>query len=1629
MSQPHDKFVSEDPSVLMHTTSHGKSTPATNAKTPSKSRVSLGAPANFYFKYMNSSKKATVSAETSFAGSETDTGTISIPGFANDMNTAKDVSLIDLDTSNSSSEADMNNKSTLSDTTDLTASSFVLQATSRQVMRQLASIKKQSSATTSRCAPEDSVANVLSPTVDITSVSPVSHTGGKKAGDVNENLKHTLKITPVGLDTATKQQLNGPTLGLLKGNSPSLRQRLSVGGTTSQDLSKLTSQLKTLKTQQINRQTKERELAGRRLSTNSNASVQSMYAELQSLTATDNHGNNKDTMVACDRQRLPPPFSQPPHSQKVAIRGSMDTSPQQSSTSTVSTTDEIIASMEEIFGSSQVKFIDTEHSPSERQQGKLHLNDSISKLESMTGKHKVSESISSQRVPSMIRFSMSDEQVDTVPSTAEPQFSPSKSEVASSNGRTMARLTPTRLEPSPRRIPNPRALDSPARRTRSSTQKEGRTVIEDTFILGRLSFSSPRPSPSKPSVQAPGKHTKEDDKYVDEMHFIDMRLNKEQEGGCRETGTDNKQDTTIVAKRSTFDIPKQNDDFNENVPCPETPAENSAETKSQSTVTSTEGWEPFPKILTVSEESRWSHFGTEKGSGGDEGNTASIADIGNILDIKTSLENDKPPSAGTTTPESSHRRIRTQSSQSPNSPNSLPADGPPPCEESSPVTDRGKLGGSSMSEESLFSLSKNTSSPNPKSTTTDMASYSTVSGSSLAELSVDFKDSNSDDGADTASITDIVAALGTGSSQPSMDSQNKLENSAIPNSSSLTSEKLLGTSSHSEISDTPGKSSNIELVYSKSVKNIPEPANFTKSPLIRTKNVFASSAVKSLWNSSQHKNEPQVEDASAHPLLVNRSSSSQFSATDEWKDGSIVNDTKPTGSKKVKDHDSPGSKTKKYQDFAPTPSKLDTKSPMRLTPNSHIKPTPTKITASPRRVFNPQHISSPAWNTRSAKKSAFSHVDMSSSQADEKIGEKSPLKRIADGPATELGSTVKKRRHSSINNSHMEAEQDKENSQSPESSLPKKCPPFGILSSTKRKRNPSGLRSAQKSVAFGSPEVALYHVGSPSVSMTPMPSSKAKALFSIPKSDLSNEGLSPSYDCGEQTVEIETDINVLVDKITVANMQESPALSPIAQTRDDTVDLPASYRLRVESMNSHASTTSTSICTPQETTVELEGGMDGLLATMTSEDKETHQTDFGAHGVRRKGTALAIYTPSKSESEQSPLNSSADLTDAQSIAALNSSKQDKFTTNLRLTGAHKLDFSPNRLENDSNYENGDGSMDIDEASTVDLEHGMTGLLAAAGVQDCLARAIEAGGTGNVEPAIEMGEVDAQNQVLNEPLVESKRRRHSQSSSSFTLSPRSSLHISADGSICTDENTGENADVYADGESLNQLEPRTAMPQLYSPDILTVGFNEVFQLSKISPMEMRVEFPLGDNLVLFHDLAGKGHRLVSIKWYQFLEAICAEVEKRTETDRTASGLWEMALQAQSLRFGIFQRRLQSTSDQWVKSQMQRLVSVCKKVVDSEWGSWLAMVVESFGSPLADASHVLCGSLTVASDVAKKYSALQEKMAIFNEKKLRLARRKSMARRQVSWIVKRLCKVLAKVLTFLLFVIGICFFLAR
>jgi hypothetical protein len=110
-------------------------------QTPSRRRVKLGTPANYYFKYMNSSSKKNHNGELntsimSNAGNDDgDTGTISIPGInlgGGENNTETSFLSMAAESSSGSEASDLLNKSTLSDTTELTASNFVLVTTSKQ---------------------------------------------------------------------------------------------------------------------------------------------------------------------------------------------------------------------------------------------------------------------------------------------------------------------------------------------------------------------------------------------------------------------------------------------------------------------------------------------------------------------------------------------------------------------------------------------------------------------------------------------------------------------------------------------------------------------------------------------------------------------------------------------------------------------------------------------------------------------------------------------------------------------------------------------------------------------------------------------------------------------------------------------------------------------------------------------------------------------------------------------------------------------------------------------------------------------------------------------------------------------------------------------------------------------------------------------------------------------------------------------------------------------------------------------------------------------------------------------------------------------------------------------------------
>ena len=85
-----------------------------STKTPSKSRVSLGAPATFYFKYMNSSKKASANnsvLDQSMENVDNLTGTISIPGLNKSVNLAE-TSIMSIGASSSGSSSFSDNFAT-----------------------------------------------------------------------------------------------------------------------------------------------------------------------------------------------------------------------------------------------------------------------------------------------------------------------------------------------------------------------------------------------------------------------------------------------------------------------------------------------------------------------------------------------------------------------------------------------------------------------------------------------------------------------------------------------------------------------------------------------------------------------------------------------------------------------------------------------------------------------------------------------------------------------------------------------------------------------------------------------------------------------------------------------------------------------------------------------------------------------------------------------------------------------------------------------------------------------------------------------------------------------------------------------------------------------------------------------------------------------------------------------------------------------------------------------------------------------------------------------------------------------------------------------------------------------------
>ena len=1536
----------------MTTLHNSKSPAAPPTTTPSKQRYSLGSASAYYFKYMNKKDKN----DTSLLDDDR-TGTISSHGISFlDEKSMADTSMISIGASSSSSEeGDLLNKSTLSDTTELTASNFVLAATSRQKLR-LSAMFDRNNTSPGESKSKLQVSEDSGTSPEIKEDSKVVETIGMspaKAAQVNDANK-----TDILKDTPQHEDLKGSPANRrhsIRSASPSLRSRISASPNSLRNFTA------SLKNSRMKRQMQREEEAKRRLS--SDSLVLSMNAQLEALQT--------DTF---NRKRLPPAFAQASPQTQAST-----SSPANSNFDAGNTTQEIMGAMKEIFGELDQSKGSNDQTPEKKRSsitarrssvGRLletmvtdlsadsidlasHGKESVSVAKDISddsmdidlASHKKASLVSTknndngdtekdvQQIPVSIEFSES-RNAEVAPSSQKRKDtkngfeSPISTPIEPNNLRltpgSQRRLTPTKLTSTPSRILNPRVIDSPARNTRSAARKK---KIESEKNIDALNMS------------------------VEEIGTSALRGQRSNEGNIASLAYLPESESSVLGKSgedtaSLGDLSgvlgtpsstgKESVQSENNGMSPlETNAEDTASLGDLNDVLGTQSTSS-PKEVVNSPEIESSVLVK---SGED---TASLGDLSGVLGT--------PSSTGKESAQPSNSELPSIETN---------------AEDTASLGDLSDvLGIESTTNVSLQQRAVETPKPNNFRQAPFGSNESTPAGVKEDMANTMSSKPSNKGGGDTASIGDLMDALGTLSKKTSSSTPESIPG----NISGLSNKGSDETASMGDIGEILGTQSPIKAVA---------------------------------------ENMTGMDVAQKSPMRLTSQSLLSFTPTKAGQS---------------------------------SPHSLNHKSPMRLKPNSHVKPTPTKIAPTPRRVVNPRSPHSPARNTRSAKKSLH-EVDISMAMSIDPQPERLTGKRERDGSVekTDDGSSSangtmspspgdvasSKRRRSSVLKP-VQINGDKENF-SPKSPKPKKSQPLGILSSKKK----SLLKSSQRSVAFGSPEAAEYHVGSPSVSLTPMPSSKVKELFSIPRGNpMTGTGIFGASDISsvavEDTVEIEDDLNVLVDKITVDNMKESPSLSPIANLDDKeqtgVFSLPSS-NLDLESRET--STFSESLHPNEDTTVELEGGIDRLIANaMQSGDSSSdigsvkHYANETSGEKRRTPEQIQVNSAQRSmdlrtepETSVTPTHSktspagSVEMTDSRSIASI--SRSEKFTSEFSL-GAQKLDFSFHPTQDDQVSNEKDHSMDVEAGHTVELEGNMTKLLAAAGVRDGLTDHLQGTGLGEKEENTSFqSHRTGISEMEEESFVEEVSPRRSPiASRRFTLSPAEKMslsHVDILGQESKDPEVLNGMNDYSTSELEQKSTPTVDEGTLYGQtEPITLTFDEIVAATGILPGKS--DHPngwiAGDTLVRFAQCSDDIDSITFERWNQFVEAVCSEVEKRTETSDAANTGLQSFIDSQPSQFLKLQKRLRSIEDEKINEDLQRLAESGKTIIKFEWDAWLASVMESFQNPLNEISKDVGGDV-IAIDRASKYCAdIEAKLKLMSSRRVQHARRKSLSRRKVS-----------------------------
>jgi len=633
---------------------------------------------------------------------------------------------------------------------------------------------------------------------------------------------------------------------------------------------------------------------------------------------------------------------------------------------------------------------------------------------------------------------------------------------------------------------------------------------------------------------------------------------------------------------------------------------------------------------------------------------------------------------------------------------------------------------------------------------------------------------------------------------------------------------------------------------------------------------------------------------------------------------------------------------------------------------------------------------------------------------------------------------------------------------SKEESSAQKDPVNGIKSILNTGRNQ--LRNeyspyARKTVAFGSPEAAEYNLGSPSVNMTPIPPEIARVRFSIPRSGTTSSSSSGSVSRDDNAntmvsiVPLESDINALLLTAQSSCFGSSPASAHIDNIRDtikpvnlhhqsegrglDVIAVPSILSSPPdssteamdcdESLSSHDERASKDL--RKEHTVELE---DDVLALLKSAEVKHHA----------ENCHLSSASDSPKDKENMDISFEEDSsiindTDSASIS-LSSFQQDfdarvadkEFTVELEgdvrtLLASHK--FLTDDIASISKKNSREPLPDLSE-TTLDVGSGKIEATAEldCDVEEVLKACMDVSDITSEAPAFSIVNAEAPNFCQRfEPELSSYSieldANPPNSSSDSNLNATNNLSIeSPDTPRTTTSNVSSVASIRT--LSIDKKSPLLIEENFRSDATPTMNISSVLdQPSNFeSPMHPSALLTSEDLMALIPSfepdiddyfmnsyllLSRTADKEVIQATSSLVVEASAEIEKMVaETSCEGQKYLSHAIETNAVCMGDLQRKLQNADlvvDSGMHDLLKGLADAVRNQVEGEWSSWETQLTEALMQTM-DATYngKIIEDIKYVENGMKTLESAKESVSIMNRKAVKRARRRSLNRRKAA-----------------------------